>query len=92
VQYDFPQSKKVSGVEVYWFDDSGQGACRIPASWRLLYLVEGQWKEVPAPVAGAVSRDKWNPMSFSPIKTSALRIEAQLQPDFSCGILGWRVK
>jgi hypothetical protein len=33
-------------------------------------------------------------LSFRPVETksSALRIEAQLQPGFSGGLLGWKVK
>ncbi|MGE5610199.1 MAG: glycoside hydrolase family 127 protein, partial [Bacillota bacterium] len=36
-QYDFKTPTKVSAVEVYWFDDSPSGGCRVPKSWRLLY-------------------------------------------------------
>ena len=28
-------------MKVYWFDDTGQGECRVPRSWRLLYLEDG---------------------------------------------------
>ena len=49
LQYDFVPSRKVSAVEVYWFDDAPQGGCRVPASWRLLYKEGDAWK----PVEGA---------------------------------------
>jgi hypothetical protein len=39
-----------------------------------------------------VTADKWNTLSFRAVETPALRIEAQLQPGFSGGLLGWRVK
>ena len=29
---DFGKDRKVSGVEVYWFDDTGSGNCRAPQS------------------------------------------------------------
>ena len=32
VQYDFGRHRKVSAVRVYWFDDTGVGSCRVPAS------------------------------------------------------------
>ena len=32
VQYDLPVPTRVSGVSVYWFDDTGTGRCRLPAS------------------------------------------------------------
>jgi hypothetical protein len=92
VQLDFPQQKNVSSIEVYWFDDTGNGECRLPASWRLLYRDGDEWKEVAEPSGMTATSDKWNTVSFRPVDTSALRIEAQLQPGFSGGLLGWRVK
>jgi hypothetical protein len=92
VQYDFDQPKTVSAVEIYWFDDTGVGQCRVPKSWRLLYLDKGVWNPVPKPTSGGVAKDTWNPMRFQSVTASALRIEADLQPGFSGGILEWRVK
>jgi hypothetical protein len=93
VQYDFDKSKRISGAAVYWFDDTGQGGCRIPKSWRLLYKDGSGWK--PAPNLGdccyGVEKDKFNSVTFDPVETSALRLEVQLQQDFSGGILEWRV-
>jgi hypothetical protein len=92
VQLEFPQPKNVSSVAVYWFDDTGNGECRRPASWRLLYRDGTEWKEVAEPAAMPVTADKWNTLSFRPVDTAALRIEAQLQPGFSAGLLRWKVK
>jgi len=92
VQYDFPQSKRVSAVEVYWFDDTGSGQCRVPKSWRLLYLDGGVWQPVPGAAPTVATKDSFNSVAFPPVTTAALRIEADLQPDFSAGILEWRVK
>jgi len=91
-QLDFVKPKEVSTVEVYWFDDTGKGECRVPKSWRLLYQDDLQWKPVPNPVSTAVTRDQWNRMRFQPLKSSALRLEVELQDNFSGGILEWRVK
>jgi hypothetical protein len=38
-----------------------------------------------------VEKDKFNSVTFSPVQTSALRLEVQLQEDFSGGILEWRI-
>lgn len=94
VQYDFAEPKTVSSVSVYWFDDTSVGQCRLPAGWRLLYRREtdGSWLPVASDRAFPVLRDEWSSVSFKAVKTTALRIEAQLQPDFSGGILEWRVK
>jgi hypothetical protein len=92
VQLNFAQAKSVSAVQVYWFDDTGHGECRLPASWRLFYKEGEDWKEVAEPAAMPVTAGRWNTLSFRPVETAALRIEAQLQPGFSGGILRWKVK
>jgi hypothetical protein len=91
VQYDFAAPRDVSAVSVYWFDDTGNGGCRVPASWKVLYEDGGAWKPVETHEALGTARDKWNRVEFARVHTAALRIEAQLQPNFSAGILEWRV-
>ncbi len=91
VQYDFEKSRKVSGVSVFWFDDTGVGQCRVPQSWKLLYRAGGDWKPVPGAGEFGVKKDAWNNVQFPAIEASALRIEAQLQPEFSGGILEWKI-
>jgi hypothetical protein len=78
-------------VEVYWFDDTGRGRCRTPQSWKLLYRDGDAWKPVPTDGEFPVAKDRYNRLEFAPLTTDALRIEAQLQPEFSAGILEWRV-
>lgn len=91
VQYDFAAPRDVSSVSVYWFDDSGNGGCRVPALWKVLYQDGDAWKPVETHDALGTARDKWNSVEFTRVHTAALRIEAHLQPDFSAGILEWRV-
>lgn len=91
VQYDFDKPRKVSAVEVYWFDDSGVGRCRVPASWKLLYRDNETWKPVTGASEFGTKVDTFNRVSFTPVEASALRIEVQLQTDFSGGILEWKV-
>ncbi|MCF7974168.1 MAG: glycoside hydrolase family 127 protein [Phycisphaerae bacterium] len=92
VQYDFDTSRSVSEVSVYWFDDTGQGQCRVPQSWSLASLQNGTWQPVQQADEFTVRRDAWNTVSFTPVKTTALRISVQLQADVSGGILEWKVK
>ncbi len=92
VQIDFGRPREVSSVEVYWFDDTGVGQCRIPKSWRLLYQDGVRWEPAPSAIGSQVSRDEWNRLRFPPVQTSALRIEVQLQAGFSGGILEWKVR
>jgi len=92
VEYDFDAPRKLASTDVYWFDDSGSGSCRVPKSWRLLYKAGGEWKPVAASGEFGVDRDKMNHVPFDSIKTKAIRLEAELQPEFSSGILEWQVR
>ncbi len=91
VQYDFKAPQRVRGVEVYWFDDTGFGGCRVPESWRVLYRDGGEWQAVTGDSKYGVKRDRFNRVTFAPVSASGLRIEAQLEKEFSGGILEWRV-
>jgi hypothetical protein len=92
-QYDFDRAEKVSGVEVYWWDERRVKAhCRVPQSWRLLYQADGQWKPVTGASAYTTEMDRFNRVAFDLVQTRALRLEVQLQPEWSGGILEWRVK
>lgn len=91
VQYNFPQPRRLGWCEVYWFDDTGQGACRVPASWRVLWWDGERWHPVRGASEYGVERDTFNRVTFEPVETTALRLEVQLQPGFSAGILEWRV-
>lgn len=93
VQYDFDQPTKVSSVDVYWWDERRIGAhCRTPGSWRLLYRSGDDWKPVTGAASYGVEMDQLNRVTFDPVETGALRIEVQLQPDWSGGILEWKVQ
>ncbi len=91
VQYDFAQPMKLSKAEVYWFDDTGRGQCRVPKSWRLLWWDGNQWREVDAESSYGVDTDTFNAVSFKLVTTTALRLEVQLQDGFSGGLLEWRL-
>jgi hypothetical protein len=93
VAYKFPKPRTLTWSDVYWFDDTGVGQCRIPASWQLLYKAGEEWKPVALAAGSAygVEKDKFNKVTFEPVTTAELRIEVKLQPDFSGGILEWRV-
>lgn len=92
VQYDFEKPEEVSMVEVYWFDDTGRGECRIPKSWRVLYNEGNEWKPVYTVDAYGVEKDRYNKVTFETVKTKSLRLEIQSLSDFAGGIHEWRVK
>ena len=99
VQYSYNNSRRVSDVEVYWYDDSPEGwyenqpgtKYRAPQSWRVLYKDGYTWKPVTGASEYTTTLDQFNRVTFDPVVTEALRLEVQLQPDFSAGIIEWKV-
>ncbi len=93
VQYDFDRPQQVSSVAVYWFDDERvKRHCRVPKSWRLLSKDGAVWKPVDARSAYGVEKDKYNRVSFAPVTITALRLEVELNPPWSGGILEWKIE
>lgn len=92
VEYAFEKPSAISTAEVFWFDDTGRGRVRVPASWRVLYKDGTAWKPVPTRDAYGVVRDRFNRVTFPAVKTTAVRLEVTLQPEFSAGIQEWTVK
>lgn len=93
VQLDLAQTATVNAAEVYWFDDTGRGECRVPKSWRLLYRDGDAWKPVEL-TSGAYdsAKDRFNRVEFAPVRTAALRIEVELEGRYSGGVLEWRLE
>jgi DUF1680 family protein len=92
VQYDLKTVSTVTEVSVYWFDDTGQGECRVPRSWRVLYKQGERWLPVAATGPFGLAKDQYNVVRFKPVRTSALRLEVQLPERFSAGVQEWKVK
>jgi hypothetical protein len=91
VEYDFGHTATVSGASVYWFDDTGEGECRVPKNWRVLYRDGSEWKPVKNTAAYTSEKDRYNGISFKPVSTTGLRLEVTLQPEWSAGIQEWKV-
>jgi hypothetical protein len=92
VACDFGEKRKVSGVDVYWFDDRGTGRCRVPASWRVLRRDGETWRPVKKSTPRGTERDRYNSVDFELVATTGLKLEVQLQEGFSGGILEWRIR
>jgi len=91
VEYAFDAPTTVSHAEVYLFDDTGTGECRMPASWKLFYKDGDEWKPVKTDDPYGTEKDRFNRLNFSTITTTGLRMEVQLQPNWSAGIQEWKV-
>jgi hypothetical protein len=88
----FSEARTVKEVEVYWFDDTGRGHCRVPASWRVEWLDGETWRPVSAGGEYGVQPDRFNKAAFEPVTTQQIRLIVELKPEFSAGILECRVK
>jgi len=92
VEYKFAAPTKVNAVEVYWFDDTGRGQCRIPESWKLFYRDGEAWKPVARPSEFGCTIDTYNRTTFEPVTTDGLRIEVQSQEGWAGGIHEWKIE
>jgi hypothetical protein len=92
VQYDFDKPMTISSASVYWFDDTPRGGCKLPNSWRVLYKDGKDWKPVANPSEYPIAKDRFCEVKFKEVTTRALRLEVQLETNYSGGILEWRVK
>lgn len=86
----------VSSCELFWYDETDPpGEVRLPKSWRVLYLVGEEWKEVENPSGYGIESDIYNVVTFTPVKTTALRLEVQCQDTpnrYAMGICEWAIK
>jgi hypothetical protein len=58
----------------------------------VLYKDGNDWKPVEAAAPGGVALDRYNRLTFKPVTTSALRLEVTAQPQWSVGLLEWKVE
>lgn len=89
VTLDFGETRSVRGAKVYWFDDSGNGGCRVPKSWRIEYYDGSSWHPVEVSDSYAIEKDAFNLISFDTVNASALRLKMTLQANYSGGVLRW---
>ena len=93
VEYNFERPERISATEVYWWDERRIKAhCRVPKSWRILYRSGNEWKPVSGASEYTTSMDRFNRVIFDSVETSAMRLEVTLQPQWSGGILEWRIQ
>ena len=92
IQYTFPEVSEVSIIDIYWFDDTGRGECRVPASWRVFYKEDGEWKRGYSPEPYGVEKDRFNRVVLETMRTRELRLEIESQPGYAGGILEWKVE
>jgi hypothetical protein len=77
LEYQFRTARRIATSSVYWFDD--KRFCRLPASWRILYLTNSGWVPVTATRRYLVEKDRFCVATFEPVTTTAVRLEVEPQ-------------
>lgn len=87
LQFEWDRQQKISGVKVYWFDDSDHGGCRVPQSWRVLYRnADDEFRPVPMATSYDTKKDAFNRVTFETVETDAIKIEIVLDEKWSAGV------
>ena len=90
--YEFDQPQQLSFSTIYWFDDAPWGGCRVPKSWKLFYKDNsGNWQPVNALSAYGTEKGEGNTVRFSPVTTSAIKLEVVQQEKNASGLFEWKV-
>jgi len=93
LSYEFAEPSTVQSSTVYWYDDGPWGGCRVPQSWRILYLDDqGQWQPVSGADGYPTDKGTACTVNFDPVNTKSLRLEIVLPNDNSAGLFEWIVK
>lgn len=93
ISYEFPEASTVSRATVYWFDDAPWGGCRVPKSWAIYYKdAAGNWQPVANADNYGVKKGVANEVNFTPVKTTAVKLEIQQPDKNSSGLFEWEVK
>jgi len=87
VEYQFRQVSTISRISLEWVEESHPRGCRPPRAWELLACVDGHWQPI-IPEGTKYRRT----LEFSPVRTSALRLELEFEPDHTAGIYEWSVE
>lgn len=88
-EYSWEEAIDVTRCEVYWFDDTGRGECRLPVDWHIEVFVDGAWKWIESTYV--VRPDTWCEAKFDKVRTTRLRVVVTMQDGWSAGIHKWRV-
>lgn len=92
-QYEWKKPVTLQEAQVYWLELWHYDIdFKLPQSWKLEYKSGDRWLPVENTTPYEIAKDKYCVVKFKPVKTSALRLTAQLQEGKSAGILEWKVE
>jgi DUF1680 family protein len=82
ISLTFDEPKTVRAVEVYWLDEYWFNEFFAPESWHVEFLTpDGAWQKVRSPSIYDTYQCWFSHVDFEPVRTTAVRIVAQLQKD-----------
>ncbi|MEM7396326.1 MAG: discoidin domain-containing protein, partial [Verrucomicrobiota bacterium] len=91
LQYDFPEPRRISAAEVFWWSH-GKGGRTLPAWWKILVQdPEGVWKPVEAKGGYPTEPLQFNRVLFEPVETGAIRLQLETSKDDTTGVMEFRV-
>lgn len=91
-QYEWATPVTLSEAQVYWLELWHYDIdFKLPESWKLEYKSGDNWLPVETTEPYGIEKDKYNTVHFKPVKTTALKLTANLQKGKSAGILEWKV-
>jgi hypothetical protein len=76
VQLEWDQPVRVDSADMWFFQDAPPGAdggVQAPASWNIQYRDGDSWVDVTNPEGFGTALNQFNPASFDPVTTTALR-------------------
>ncbi len=92
IVYELAAPTTVQSATLYWFDDEPWGECRVPTAWTLYYLdAQGLWLPVNNLNDYKAVKGAANTLEFTPVTTSALKLEVVQPEKYSCGIYEWEL-
>jgi len=91
IEYRYSEARAIGSAEVYWAADAEGGECALPSSWWLEWWDGAAWKPVAGPPAYPIAKDQFNTVRFSPVHTTAIRLQVATQGRQPAGILEWRI-
>ncbi len=89
VQYTFERPRTLQRTRVYWFEDSPEGGCRTPESWKIQVKQGSEWVDVEPLGQYGTQANAWNLVEFKPLRGSEIRLLVKLKSGFSGGVLEW---
>ena len=92
IVYNFAHPATVTECGIYWLKDIPNGGCDLPGWYKLYYKSGQNWVEVDAETPYPMMEDELTRIAFTPVTTTAMKLEVQLSEESSAGVHEWTVK